>query len=273
MTLTRHSLAAGFTLTELAVVLVIVALLLGGLLVPLSSQQEIRYRQDTEKVLATARESLIGFVAANGRLPCPADPTIASGTSGAGQEATNNLAGASLACTCTTSTSDVSKYYASSPTYCPVGSANTVSGVLPWSTLGLPEGDAWNRRFTYRVTYDFSRGIGQTTFSAGCVPTSNPTQAAFAICSVGGITVNTAQSGGTTLASTVPALILSHGKNGVGAYQSDGSQVGGSSTADEQENSNFGNATFVSNSGIDDQMTWLPLPLLMSRMLAAGKLP
>ncbi len=40
----------GFTLVELAIVLFIVALLLGGMLLPLSAQQDIRARQDTDRV-------------------------------------------------------------------------------------------------------------------------------------------------------------------------------------------------------------------------------
>ena len=51
----------GFTLTELAVVMAIIALLIGGLLMPLAGQQETRNRQDTEKALAVIQESLIGF--------------------------------------------------------------------------------------------------------------------------------------------------------------------------------------------------------------------
>lgn len=62
----------GFTLTELAVVLVIVAFLIGGMLIPLAAQDDLRRTQETQKTLNDIRDALLGFAAANGRLPCPA---------------------------------------------------------------------------------------------------------------------------------------------------------------------------------------------------------
>ncbi|GAB2182082.1 hypothetical protein DLREEDagrD3_23050 [Denitratisoma sp. agr-D3] len=65
----------GFTLTEMAIVLVIVALLIGGLALPLSTQQEMRALEETQHRLTDASEALTGFAAINGRLPCPATTT------------------------------------------------------------------------------------------------------------------------------------------------------------------------------------------------------
>jgi prepilin-type N-terminal cleavage/methylation domain-containing protein len=233
----------GFTLMELTVVLVIVALLIGGLMVPLSTQQDIRGRQDTEKALSEIREALIGFAVVNGRLPCPATPAVASGTAGAGVEATTG-SGSTLACT-------------------------SAAGVLPWATLGLPETDAWGNRFTYRVTLNFARGIPQTTF--GCTPASDPVSAAFALCTPGDISVLTTASGGAIVSSAVPAAVLSHGKLAVGAYNTAGNLISGAA-GDQAENSDA-DATFVSSFAIDDQLVWLSPNLLMNRMIAAGKLP
>ena len=64
----RLTFARGFTLAEMAVVLVIVALLLAGMMLPISAQQDIRARQETEGTLNDIREALIGFAIANGRL-------------------------------------------------------------------------------------------------------------------------------------------------------------------------------------------------------------
>jgi prepilin-type N-terminal cleavage/methylation domain-containing protein len=64
--------SAGFTLIELAIVLVIVGLLCGGVVTTLATQLEQRHRQDTIETLRRAREALLGFVASQGRLPCPA---------------------------------------------------------------------------------------------------------------------------------------------------------------------------------------------------------
>lgn len=235
----------GFTLAELAVVLVIVGLLLGGLMVPLSAQTDIRYRTETDKALADIREALIGYAIINGRLPCPASGGIASGTANAGLESTTGT-GTALACT-------------------------SASGVLPWATLGLPEADAWNNRYTYRVTLNFARGIPQTTF--GCTPTADPTNAAFALCTIGDISILTAATGGTSIGGSIPALVVSHGKNGYGAWNTSGSQNDYSAAvADEQDNID-GDTNFVSNTSIDDQLIWVSPNLLMNRMIAAGRLP
>lgn len=264
--LPRH--AQGFTLTEIAVVMVIVALLLGGMLMPLSAQQDSRYRADTDAALNDIREALLGFAAVNGRLPCPAQANLANdGVNAAGVEATTG-AGANLACACTSVTSDIAQAGGST---CPTADGSTVWGVLPWTTLGLPEQDPWGNRYTYRVTNMFARGAGQTTFGATCTPSSNPTQAGFALCTQGGITILTAASS-TTLASNVPVIVIAHGKTGGGGYGTTGTQAPLSGTADEQENYNA-DATFVSNTTMDDQLRWIPLGLLMNRMLSASKLP
>jgi prepilin-type N-terminal cleavage/methylation domain-containing protein len=116
----------GFTLIEIAVVLVIMALVLGASLTIISAQQDQRRIDDTKARLGEAREALIGFAIAHGHLPCPADPTIATGTANAGIERVAISGG------CT-------------------GGASSLQGDLPWSTLGLSETDAWGHRFTYRV--------------------------------------------------------------------------------------------------------------------------
>ena len=245
--MSKSRLQHGFTLAELAVVLVIVGLLLGGLLVPLSAQMDTRYRSDTAKALSDIREALIGFAIVNGRLPCPANGNVASGIANAGVESTTG-SGTALACT-------------------------GASGVLPWATLGLPEADAWNNRYTYRVTLNFARGIPQSSFGSGCTPTILPTTAAFALCTPGDISILTAATGGATIASGIPAVVISHGKNGYGAWNTSGNQNDFSSaTADELDNKDD-DINFVSNTSIDDQLVWISPSILMNRMIAAGKLP
>lgn len=129
--------ARGFTLTEMAVVLVIVALLIGGMIMPLSTQLDLRYVAETRKQLADIAEALIGYAASHtasdGRpyLPCP-------DTDGDGLE---NRSG---------------------------GTCTNQEGLLPWATLGLGRQDAWGYPFRYRVSASFSNNaVGFTLFSAG----------------------------------------------------------------------------------------------------------
>ena len=51
----------GFTLIELAIVLVIVTILVGGLAMPLSAQIEARRISETRKTLEEAREAILGY--------------------------------------------------------------------------------------------------------------------------------------------------------------------------------------------------------------------
>ena len=79
----------------------------------------------------------------------------------------------------------------------------------------------------------------------------------------------------TTMASPTPAIIISHGKNGAGAYNTQGTQITVSADADEVANSD-GNTNFVSHtptSTFDDIVAWLSPNILLNRMVTAGKLP
>lgn len=229
----------GFTLLEMAIVLAIVGVLLAGLLPTLSSQIEQQRRIETRKLLEDIQQALLGYTMVNGRLPCPADGATASGN-----ESTTN-SGASLGCALT-------------------------KGVLPWATLGVSETDAWNRRFTYRVTANFADGADGTAASCGVA-----TGISFQLCSSANLNV-LASSGGSTIAAKVPAVVVSHGPNGLGAYPAGGGAQIGTATGDENENSDDDN-TFVSHdqvqNGYDDLVVWISPNILLNRMVSAGKLP
>lgn len=235
----RRLRASGFTLTELAIVLVIVALLASGLIMPLSAQLDARRLAEARRQLADIREALLGYALATGRLPPPADPTKKTGID-----------------------ADAG-----------VMDEGRTAGVLPWVTLGLPEADPWGQRFTYRVTPSFADAITANTLTppASCSPPAPPTLASFALCSEGNITVT---DGTLNIATTVPAIVVSHGKNGLGAYRPDGSKIPGA-TGTEAENAD-GDGVFVSRtqgSDFDDELVWIPLHLLLNRMVSAGRLP
>jgi prepilin-type N-terminal cleavage/methylation domain-containing protein len=234
----------GFTLTELAVVLVVIALVLGGLISPLATQVDVRMTAETRKDLADIREALLGFAVINGRLPCPAAATTTSGTAGAGLEASHDAGG-----------------------NCP-----NASGVVPWVTLGVPETDAWGQRYSYRVTPAFAQRL------------SPPRSAAFDLSTPGTLDVRSAAVGGTMVAGNLPAVVVSHGANGRGGYNRQGVQLPGGEVVDEVDNqlTNAGtamaNTVFVSQarnpgSGFDDEVGWVPPAILVSRMIGVGKLP
>jgi len=118
---------SGFTLVEIAIVLLIVGLMIGGLIAPLSSQLEQRRVTDTRRVMDEAREALFGFALRNGYLPCPAI-SAANGL----EDRTDN------AC-------------------------NKRYGYLPWATLGVGRLDGWGRLMGYTVTPQFAHSASLFT--------------------------------------------------------------------------------------------------------------
>jgi len=50
--------------------LAIIALLIAGALIPLSTQMDVRNVADSRRSMESIREAIIGFAQANGRLPC-----------------------------------------------------------------------------------------------------------------------------------------------------------------------------------------------------------
>jgi hypothetical protein len=100
-----------------------------------------------------------------------------------------------------------------------------------------------------------------------------PKRAGFALCSRPKVEVRASAGGPKIVSEGVPAIVVSHGKNGYGAYTSQGGRSPiADADVDEAENAN-GDIIFVNNSSIDDQAMWIPTPILMHRMLSAGMLP
>ena len=62
----------GFSLIEVAIVLVIISVLVAIVAVPLATQLEQQRITETNKQLETIKEAVIGFALANGRFPCAA---------------------------------------------------------------------------------------------------------------------------------------------------------------------------------------------------------
>ena len=68
---------AGFTLIEIAIVLLIVAILLGYTVALFPQQQRLKQYRAVESEMDRVVEAIIGYAQVNGRLPCPALPASA----------------------------------------------------------------------------------------------------------------------------------------------------------------------------------------------------
>ena len=221
----QASNTSGFSLIELAIVLMIISLLFVFVMPTSSVILNNRKRELTTQKLKNIETAIANFVAVNKRLPCPADGTIPPGSVGAGVEGLRNLGG-----DCTSS---------------------QVSGVAPWVTIGLTQADiedGWNRRISYRASFGLTRdnaldmsscdpaGIGGVDMtgtpppggkcSAACTSTNLPSCTSPQNYLIGkGFDVRDGAGTSLIMSSALYTgaayIILSHGENGYGAYSQD----------------------------------------------------
>jgi type II secretory pathway pseudopilin PulG len=210
----RSSVGAGFTLVELALVIVIIGLAVGSLVPFLTAQQASARLSTTKMRQETIKSALINFIARNNRLPCPA---LASATPG---QPTYGVEAASVA----------------GPPVIPCGTATvlgaSVRGIVPFRSLGLSDEsalDGYNRRFTYQVTMTQTSAALTAETVAGMRGTISVHSDAPP---VGGLpaTGNQINACSTNAADNkcnirAVAVILSHGENGIGGYLSSGTQI------------------------------------------------
>jgi len=72
--MTQKSSQSGFTLVEIAIVLLIVTILLGYTVALFPRQQQLKQYRALDRQMDEVIEAIIGFAQVNGRLPCPAIP-------------------------------------------------------------------------------------------------------------------------------------------------------------------------------------------------------
>ena len=235
---------AGFSLIEMAVVLVIAGLILGTVIGAMNVQmsgQRIKQTQERQQVI---KEALINYIRQNSRLPCPADITAGLTGANAGE----------VPADCATSTIAVSS-----------GAAR--KGAVPWKTLGLTAEsaqDAYGRLFTYIVTDE------ATTRDRNTIPGLR-----------GNLAIFNAGAQSNVCPSTTPCdnlgvvAIISHGPNGYGAFYGAATALPTTNaTAEESENADASNLTFYDDpftvNGFDDRVTWYKPSDLLQPLIASG---
>ena len=262
----------GFTLIEVAIVVAIVALLLGSLMYTLSAQVEQANFEETRRRLEQAKSLLLAYAIVQGRLPCPARGT------GMADEVRN----ASGQCT-----DGVSEDY-----YGGTLAGGVTGGLLPARAIGFPQVDsagfaidAWGNRIRYAVEKFVTGCSGSSTVphftfathlkanGITCQPRDLLVcKSATGISGVAGATNCGAAANVLTNQNVVVAVVYSVGKNFAAT---------GAGGIDEAANTN-GDAVFVShtptpagaaNGEFDDQVVWIAVGELYARLIAAGVLP
>ena len=246
---------AGFSLVEMAIVLVILGFVLTALLLPLRAQREQAAQLQTLSTLETAKQALLGFAQANGRLPCPA-------IAGSGVAAPN----ASGPCT-------------------------QQVGFLPATTLGLQpvnaQGfaiDAWNNPIRYAVTQsDVNITTGVATLNPVFTTSSGVSNAGIANLSQSASLRVCASS--STFPTTCSAPPVSSENNYlinnavVVIFSIGATGTEGAGSADETENLDT-DAVFVGRdislaaapNEFDHLVTWISPYVLYNAMIQAGQL-
>jgi len=241
----------GFSLIEMAVVLVIIGILIGGMLTVMAEQTNRQRIQLTQQRLEEIKGALLGFAVFKRRLPCPAENTL-------GQEAGKSDANGRV---CNT--------------------YDNADGYLPWATLGVEKNDAWGRPFRYRVDGWFSDDSGiyyTNTIKPGT------TKELLTLQTRQGNILNIVKDVASALypnydyRSNLVAIIFSCGNNGTPDDQND---------ADHTPN-NDANCTnpgpagatkniYIQDTYVEDQfddiLLTLPKSLLINRLAAAGNWP
>jgi prepilin-type N-terminal cleavage/methylation domain-containing protein len=188
----------GFTLMEMAIVLVVIGLLLSGGLMAVSPIVQGTKVADTQQRLDRIEEALILYVIRNGCLPCPADGSVAGlDGSAVGENTTYTsqcLADAAASTTCGAAVID----------------PNGGDAVVPWAALGLSQTDTtdgWGNLIKYVV--DGPSVALNSTSMVRTPPAGYP---------AGVLEVRDATPGGPALITEVAAYVLiSHGTDMRGA--------------------------------------------------------
>lgn len=236
--------AHGFTIVELAVVILVVSLLLGSILVPLGSQVKQRNKTETQRSLEDARQALIGYAMIHGRLPRPSD-TATGGTERAA---------------CTTEAQ--------------------CTGFIPWATLGISPTDSWGKVLRYSVNSNYAGGASGTTIIATTLFSSAAGQRIVKTRDPAGAELDLATNVPAVLLSHGARNL---GTSPVGTAFPDHPETSPNANADEDANAAAGATTFywrapsdssaASGGEFDDQVLWIPSTHLFSELVAAGRLP
>ncbi len=264
----RHN-TQGFTLIEIAIVLLVITILLGYTVAMFPVQQELKQYRQSDTDLDQIIEQLIGFAQINGRLPCPDIDPAGGGFDPDGEE---NRVG----------TNDCVAFYGYLP-------ARTLSmyGNIDDNGLLL---DPWGEPYRYAVSesnanvagggnadIDFvtASGIRDEGIANAIDPANNRPD--LYVCDDSNAVGNDANCGdvsGDEVVENVAAIVLSTGKD----RNQIASNIQVENTDDFEDGTNdkvFISASRNDSAGneYDDVVRWLSANTLISRMIQADQLP
>ena len=223
----------GFVLIEVAIALLVLALILGGILAPLNEQVEQGKIRDTNKVISDINEALLGYVMINGRLPRPATSS------------TNGVENAS-AC--------------ASETAC--------TGFIPWTTLGSGKLDAWGNIIRYSVTPAFANSaFALTTVGTKTIQERNAASALVSYATL--VPVVVWSNGPENFGTNGTAAVRANNSSGV----TNADEITNNTASTTFIRRIQVNNSAATGGEFDDIVTFIPTAILVNKAIAAGKLP
>jgi prepilin-type N-terminal cleavage/methylation domain-containing protein len=209
----RHARTRGFTLIEMAIVLVVIGLVVGAGLTAVSPIIAGTKTTATRTKMERIEAALLVHAIRNSCLPCPATTNSATGASTFVTETANCDANA---------------------TPCTVE-----FGVVPWQELELPLDDILDG-YNYRIGYGIARAIAGTSGM-------NRTGTNYA--PLGTLTVN--NTAGAAVTTQAAYVLVSFGQNSEGGFSRAGvAKAATQGSANEDEN-NDADTTYVQDQPID----------------------
>lgn len=253
---------SGFTLVELAIVLVILGILMASFISSLTTRIETSRHDQAVKELEQIKSALLGYAYSQAApaLPCPdCIKTVASG----------DCPGVSAA-----ERDGISDYNVNA---CSVATGDV--GTLPWIGLGLGSSDPWGTRYRYWVDPEYADKGGFTLGSGmgiGRIQAPN-----FLIVTV------PPGAASKLLANNVVAVVFSHGRNTLGGISSTNvarpaipvANIDEANNDDDNVNTTFISRILTSSDStiaggeFDDIVVWITEAELKASMLKAHKLP
>jgi len=212
----------GYTLLEMAIALAIIGFATGALYTTLTASYAIQTVSNTNNELDKIQNALNTYVAKNGYVPCPASQTAA---------VSSTTYGVATDCTATApaGTVDVGS-----------GSAQIRIGVVPTRTLDLNDSDmldGWDNRISYVVIKQLAQN--STNFTTY----TNTAAETIIINDSNGNRINAPLADD----NHVVYLLISHGRSGHGAYNSNGASFIACGSFVDSENCNNNNIFIDTN--------------------------
>jgi len=213
--------------------LLVIGLLMGTLILPVTGQLNARAISETEKTMDNIKEALLGYAVMNSKLPCPA--AVVS------NPAANDL-GTSVNTLC------------------------TQEGFLPWAELGIGKvTDAWGFPIRYRVDSAYTTGIPPTLRATDNISVSRDTGS-------GNINLVSLEADNSSkIIVLLLSYGNDHAANGTQAQQGSAATPyeNGDGNAAYVANDYMNGSNAASN--FDDIVMWLPKTTLLARLAAANR--